>query len=150
MVRRTLFLAVPTMSLALALACSGKEPESTDGDDDPPGACGEPVDGIHLTLSGAVVDADGNAVRNAEVTWEERNWEPRVLAIGTSDGSGHFTFDSTDITSVPDCWGTAVDYVLTASTETAYGEKAVNQQMYNAIDLETYDVDLMSAPIRVE
>ena len=54
------------------------------------------------------------------------------------------------ITSVEDCWGTLLDYVLVAESGELYGEKQVNQQLFNAIDDGSMSADASMFPIVVE
>src|SRR5688572_17678552 len=106
-------------------ACSGSAEEDTSDDDGggtrPEGACGDVsyVDGI--SAFGEVVDANGAPVAGAAVTLDERVWDNRsvVYGTGTTDAEGKYAFDVdhpdvAGLTSVEECWGTAIDYWVTA------------------------------------
>jgi hypothetical protein len=118
---------------------SGGGPGTGSGPPPTHGACGE----VHLedqpvTVLGSVSDSSDppHPVEGATVQLEERNWYPggKVFAEATSDENGAFTLVvSPGITVVDDCWGTAVDYWVTASKGAASGESSINTSLYNAI-----------------
>jgi hypothetical protein len=135
-------LAVP-----LCLACTGDE---TDVEEIPSGsACGEPVEGIEMRFVGLVTD-DNGPVANAQVELEDRSFRPAiVLGSATSEANGTYTLDATDITSLPDCWLTALDYRMVAVKDEAEGELMVNRWMWEAIQDESYEVDLTDRPVEM-
>jgi hypothetical protein len=141
------FALVPLVSLGCSPA---EEPEPVD-DDTQIGECGEPVYGIDLTITGLVEDASGALLEGAQVQLEERNWEPGTIhGTTTTDANGSFTMAATDLVDIPDCWGTALDYVVVVEFNGMFGEAIANQKLFNAIVDETYVADFSAVPILVE
>ncbi len=101
---------------------------------EPEGACGD-VTTWNVVLTGTVEDAVGNPLVGAEITLEDRGWMPTtVLATDISDGYGAFALDVVGLTSVENCWGTLLDYVVIGSTsEGRVGEDDVNPSLFDAV-----------------
>ena len=127
------------LTLAIAVACGSGGVDSGTGTDDD-GACGD-VTTHTVTVRGDVQDASGAAVQDAEVRLEERNWEPGILAEGTTDDTGRYELTA-EITSVEDCWATALDYWVVVTDGELTVEDDLNQPLFNAIDDGSLDVDV--------
>jgi hypothetical protein len=162
---RTLTLA-PTL---LFVACSGGDKAAdtasqtvdtsttTDTDTDTvtdtqvfTGECGA-VTEHDLTMTGAVVLASGGPADGADVWIEDRGWAPQVEVLGqaVTDAQGNFTLPITGLTSVEDCWGTLLDYVVIAELGIQRGEREVNTPLYNAILDGTLAADISASPIEM-
>ncbi|MEZ4238292.1 MAG: carboxypeptidase-like regulatory domain-containing protein [Myxococcota bacterium] len=156
----------------LAIACSG-DPKTTDtgpadtgsaatsdtdtdtdtdtqGTTDTDGACGA-VTRHDLTLLGAVVLASGGPAVGASVWIEDRAWavQTETLGTATTDDDGLFTLPITGLTSVEDCWGSALDYVVVAELGIQRGERDVNAPLYNVILAGGDTADITASPIEM-
>jgi hypothetical protein len=131
-------------------ACGGAQyPTDTDVDD-VSGACGQ-VTTWDVTVRGKVVDADGAAVEGASVELEDRGWDPgTTLGEATTDVAGEFEFLAEAVTSVEDCWGTILNYVLVAEQGELSGERGLNTPLYNAISDGDLVVDITESPVALE
>jgi hypothetical protein len=139
-----------TMGLFCMLtACS--EPTDTDQADDnvePDGACGE-VDNFDASVFGMVTDG-GAPVEGATVVLEDRGWEPTTdMGSATTNAKGTFTINAPGLTSVEDCWGTLLDYVLVAEKGAKKGEKSINSQLHTAYDTDG-SADVSAFPVEIE
>ena len=139
------------MVALLVTGCAEEEPEPVD-EDTQVGACGTPEDGISITVTGLVLDHQGAPVHGADVSLEERNWNTNTTVHGaaTTDASGEYTLSGSDLVSVPGCWGTAVDYWVTAEFNGLAGEARANQKLFNAVDDGSLSADFSSFPIELE
>jgi len=108
---------------------------------EPQGGCGA-VTTHDLEVFGRVTDEDGRPVADAEVWLEETAWAPGILASGVTDAEGGFRLESQEITSVEDCWGIALDYLIGAASDDLAGERGINSSLYNAILDESYQANL--------
>jgi hypothetical protein len=152
------------------VACSGgddkSEPTSTGHtgaiplhstpttDTEPTGACGPPID-YDLTLTGLVQGASGEPGADTTLEVEDRGWTPGlILGTATTDAYGAFTMTLTDVTSVEDCWGTLLNYVLIGERDAfggpEAGELGINTPLYNAIQDGTLLADLGALPFTLE
>lgn len=131
---------------------SGTSPESTPTTDtDPSGACGSPVN-YDVVVLGLVETPTGAPADATTLALEDRGWQPgRVLGTATTDAYGAFTLQATAVTSLEDCWGTVLNYVLTAERAGPVGaqtaELGVNTPLYNAIQDGSLEADLGGLPI---
>ena len=141
------FLLIPLVSLG----CSpNEEPEPVE-EDTQIGECGQPIYGIEMTVTGLVEDASGSPVAGAQVILEERNWEPGTIhGTTTTNANGAFTMSATELVDIPDCWATALDYVVVVELDGLMGEAIANQKLFNAIVDETYVADFSPVPIVIE
>lgn len=134
--------------ILVTLGCGEKDQSATD-DTDEGGACGS-VSTHVLSVAGVVQFMDGTAASGVNVRLDDRGWNPgSVLAEGVSL-EGEFNLDSAEITSVEECWGTLLDYVLVASLEGYQGEKEINTQLFNAIRDGESTADVSAIPIVLE
>lgn len=142
--RLTIVLFTP-----IFFACSGEE--EPEPEDTQMGACGEPVYGIEMDFRGVVVDAEGAPVSGVEVELRDNSRPPgTTLGSGVSGAEGRFTFGAEEITSIPDCWLTALNYTLEAELDGAEAELLVNRFMWEAIQDDSYAVDLTDRPLELE
>ena len=136
-------------AILVAVGCGRDDPQPTDDTDDG-GACGE-ISTHTLSIVGLVERADGSPVVESVVRLEDRGWEPgTILGVAATEESGAFRIEAAQITSVENCWGTLLDYVLVAEAEDLSGEKEINQQLYNAIADGNDTADVSMIPITVE
>jgi len=127
-------------------ACGDKDPNPTD-DTDEDGACGA-VSTHMLTLTASVESETGAPVAEVAVWLEDRGWEPgTIVGQGTTDADGQVMLEALSITSVENCWGTLLDYVLVAEADQGRGEKEVNHPLYNAILDGHNAADVTAIPI---
>jgi hypothetical protein len=160
----------PLAALCLLAACSSDggadktgdtapadtAPQTTDTQTDtgtstgPIGECGDVT--LHdLTLLGSVALMNGLPAAGASVWIEDRAWAPQdeVLGQATTDGDGLFTLPITGLTSVEDCWGSALDYVVVAELGDQRGERGVNASLYASIQDGTLQADISGSPIEM-
>ncbi len=132
------------------VACGGK-----DGDtgplvttDDGGGACGE-LSEWTIDVTARVVDGDSNQpVEGADVRLIEESWTlGGDFGGGTTDAQGMVTFSAVDVISVEDCWGTALDYKLTALRGEKVGEKDMNPSLFGAITDGDLVTDVSDFPV---
>ena len=116
-------------SVFLGLSCSG---DDTDTDVERTGQCGAVTEHA-LTLSVTVEGPDRAAVVGATVTLEERVWDPGSLGSAITGDDGVAVLADLSITSVEDCWGTALDYVAVVELDDRQAEEALNPTLFNAI-----------------
>jgi len=133
---------------------STSSPSDTDddpvGQDPPDGMCGD-VSEWDLHVRGAVVDDGDDPIAGVDIQLVDYGWVPGTLmATATTDADGHYEFDVTELTSVEDCWGTLLDYVIVATLGDVVVEDGVNSQLYSAIVDGTLEVDLYTFPLVVE
>ena len=115
------------------------------------GACGE-VTVWDLTVRGVVHNAQGVGAPFASVWLEDRGWATTVEVLGTTttDGQGGFELAVTGLTSVEDCWGTLLNYVLVAELGPQRGEDEINTWLFTAISNGTLVADLSTSPLVME
>ena len=97
--------------------------------------------------------SDGSAVGASEVTvsLEDRGWNPgEVLAQVQTNEDGEFLLAEAAVTSVEDCWGTLLNYVVVAESALGRAEKDVNTALFNAIRDGESTVDLRDVPLLLE
>ncbi len=131
-------------------ACGADEPGDT-GPAEPQSACGEPST-VAVTVVARVVDPAGGGVKDIRVALDDRGWTFQELAEGTTDRDGYVTLEAVELTDLPGCWGTVLDYVLVASDPKGHwetAEKDVNSWLYNAISDGTGVADLSGYPIEI-
>jgi len=88
--------------------------------------CGE-VSTFDLVLNGWVINEAGSPVGGAMLQLEERVWEPgHVHASVQTDEDGMFELSATGLTSVADCWGSALQYWIFGETSDMAGDLPVN------------------------
>jgi hypothetical protein len=153
----------------LLVACSGKSGDTTgdtsapvtadtadtvDTNDtqttEPSGACGDPIQ-YNLTVIGTVTSGPGQYAPGAHVVLEDRGWEPgTILGEGVTDNKGVFTLDVVGLTSLENCWGTVLDYVLEADKGVFYGERDINSNLFNAIEDGSLVADMSAFPLEME
>jgi len=131
----------------LAAGCTSAPVDDTE--DTRLGACGE-ISTWNVTVLGRVEDAAG-AVGGAEVSLEDRGWEP-VTGLGatTTATNGSFTVEARNLTAVEGCWGTLLDYVLVATEGSRSGERGINHPLYGAIDDGSMEADIRGNPLVIE
>lgn len=133
--------------LGLLVGCDGGETYD-DEPPDQPGVCGEPTFGIEMTFLGRATAGGGATTEGIEVALTDGQVSPpKVLGTATTGPDGRFTLDATDISSWPDCWLTLLDYRLVGTFGEYEGELEVNRYMWEAIQAETYEVDLLDKPL---
>ena len=138
-------------ALALCVAaCGGK-----DGDTDPVGttddgggACGE-ISEWTLDITARVVDgATDQPVEGADVRLIEDAWTlGDDFGGGVTDAQGMVTFTAVDVISVEDCWGTALDYRITALRGEKSGDKDMNPSIFGAITDGDLVADVSDFPV---
>ncbi len=117
---------------------------------DTDGQCGE-VSEHTVQVVGVVHDGSGDGAADAAVRLEDRGWNPgTTLGAGTTNAGGEFELDGLAITSVEDCWGTLLDYVIVAERGGQRVERGINSQLRASIFDATLDVDLTSLPLVLE
>ena len=132
-----------------------EEPSTTEDTDtvvqEPPdGLCGD-VTTWDLHISGAVVDYLERPFEEVEIQLVDKGWVPgTIMATATTDAEGLYEFDVDQLTSVEDCWGTLLDYVIVATWKELLVEDGVNAQLYGAINDGSLEVDLYTFPLVVE
>ena len=145
----------PALTL-VAISCGGNSladsgPTETEPTND--GACGE-VSTHDVTVTARVTFED-TPMEGVTVELLDRGWTPGdILASGLTDEFGSITLDIVGLTAVEDCWGTMLDYYLTASVDDSsgalYGEKQMNSHLQSAINNGSLTVDVSSFPIELE
>jgi hypothetical protein len=124
--------------------------ETTTDPEPPEGQCGD-VSNWDLFVEGAVIDFRDQPYAGVEIILEDRGWIPgTILGTATTDDEGVYTFDVSQLTSVEDCWGTLLDYVIVGTEGDLVAEEGVNAQLYSAIVDGTLEVDLYSFPLVLE
>ncbi len=140
-----------SIAVVIAAGCTPGEviPDRTDTDQSTGSECGDPVHGLSLTFVGLVQDANDDPVEGTTLTLEDRSILPAVdLGSATSGPDGEFTLVANDITDLPGCWLTALDYTLVAVAEYGEVERFVNREMYTALDGNGV-VDLRQRPLQL-
>lgn len=130
---------------------STTDTDTTDQTTKPPdGLCGD-VSTWDLSIRGRVIDWWDQPYEGAQVYLEDRGWVPgTVMANATVDAQGLFLLEVTDLTSVEDCWGTLLDYVVVATADDLTVEEGINSQLYGAILDGSLTVDLTSFALELE
>ena len=140
-------------SLALALAalltaCGG---EADTGDSVVEEGCGA-EERFDVTVIAKVVGG-GAPLEGIEVVLEERNWEPGEKGMGVTGSDGIAAIEATDLVSIPNCWGTRLNYQLVASDPAGVwgdGEKGVNSYLFNSIEDGSGVAEIVDFPIELE
>jgi len=123
---------------------------TTEDSEPPDGQCGD-VSHWDLHIEGAVVDWQERPFEGIDVELQDRGWNPgTVMGTATTDADGMYAFDVSQLTSVEDCWGTLLDYVLVGTDGDLVAEEGVNPQLYNAIVDGSLEVDLYTVPLVLE
>ncbi len=124
--------------------------ETSDPTEPPDGLCGD-ITEWDLTVVGDIVDWRGEPYDGVEIRLDDRGWVPgTIMGTGATDATGRYTLDVEDLTSVEDCWGTLLDYVIVATAGDLEVEEGVNSQLYGAIADGTLTVDLTIFPLVLE
>jgi hypothetical protein len=114
--------------------------------------CGEPST-WDVEVTAMVVSADdGRPLEGIEVSLDDRGWEDEVLGTGTTARNGRVTFTAEGVTSLPNCWGTVLNYWLVATDPadtTRVVEDDMNTELYNAIDGGTLATDVSDRPLEL-
>lgn len=137
----------------VAAGCTGDKPEDSGASatvsTPPPSACGEVTEGYEVRLQGAV-SLQGEPVAGAEVTIREKLWNAgRIHGTATTDADGLFEVQVTEIVSVEECWGTALDYTADVTWETWARSRDLNSTLYAAI-IGSGEADIRSSPIELD
>ena len=131
--------ALPTSTSATGTTVTGP----------PAGQCGD-ISEYDLTLGVAVRDG-GQPARGVDVWLEDRGWEPgTMLASGVTNDEGLVLLDVIGLTSVEDCWGSLLDYVVVAEDGDLYDERDINTPLYNSILNGTFEADIQGAPLELQ
>ena len=143
----------PVFLVLAALACGGDKAEDTSPSTTPPGkpegACGAVTEGYAVVVRGRVT-LQGEPVAGASVTVRERLWNAgKVHGVGETDAEGLFSIDTTELVSVEDCWGTALDYEAEAVWDSWSASRDLNAPLYGAI-LDDGEADLTGNPIELD
>ena len=138
---------------AILVACSGDKTEDSGLDavdtDPPPSACGAVTEGYSVRLEG-LVHLQGQPVEGAEITVRENQWNAgRTHGVGMSASDGAFVVDVTELVSVEDCWGTALDYTADVIWMEWEWSRDLNATLYGAI-LSDGVADMRSNPIELD
>jgi len=133
---------------------AGTQPTTTSETEEttepPDGQCGD-VSYWDLSVEGAIVDDRDRPYPGVEITLEDRGWIPgTIMGTATTDDEGYYRFDVDELTSVEDCWGTLLDYVMVATDGDLVAEQGVNAQLYGAITDGSLEVDLTVFPLILE
>lgn len=136
---------------AWLVACGGSpEVEPDDTGEERDGACGD-VTTWDVDVYAAVTDEAGTPLESVRVALEERLWAPGELGAGTTGADGTVVFQAVGVTSVEDCWATALDYWIVAVPPPDSGvgaaEDDFNTDLFNAIDDGSLVVDVRDRPI---
>lgn len=140
------------MLLIAWLAACGGTPEKEPGDtaDERDGACGD-VTTWDVQVFAKVTDEAGTPRESVRVAVEERLWAPAELGAGTTGPDGTVAFVAEGVTSVEECWATALDYWIVAVPPPDSGvdatEDDLNTDLFNAIDDGSLVVDLRERPL---
>ncbi len=119
----------------------------TDTDTDTTGFCGE-VSVWDLQLVGKVVDADGQGVQGVSLKLDDRGWNTgTVLGTASTNWQGQFEMDVNQLTSVEDCWGIILDYVLVGEKGGESSEKGINPFLHGAITDGSLVADITTVPL---
>jgi hypothetical protein len=142
------FLLVFAAAVA-STACTEESPVET-GDTSIGGVeCGEPST-YDVEVTAKVVDSSGTGVSAIEVVLDDRGWTYGELGGGTTGIDGSVTFTATGVTSLPNCWGTVLNYWIVA-TDPADSSRTVeddmNTELYNAIDGGSMAADVSDFPL---
>ncbi len=67
----------------------------------------------------------------------------------TTEVDGTFVLEATELVDVPGCWGTLVDYWVTAELDVQFGEVQANHKLYNALNDGSFDADFSTFPVEM-
>ena len=116
----------------------------------PQSACGQ-VSTWDVTLVGVATRPDGGPAGSATIRLEDRGWAPgTIVGEALTNHNGEFQLELAGLTSVEDCWGTILNYVLTGHTISAYGERPLNPPLLNAIEDGSLHADVSGLPLVLE
>lgn len=148
-------IAAPILPAFLAGLLVGCTPEDDDESDDTGSDlgtdCGEPTT-YDVSFEAKVVDDQGRGVAGIRVALDDRGYTATELGEGTTGGNGEVKFTAVGVTSLPDCWGTLLDYWLVATDPADASRSAeddMNTQLFNAIDDGSLSVDAREFPLIV-
>ncbi len=141
----------PVLFAALLAACGGgAELDSEPAAPTQGGACGE-VSEHDILIRARVVDSDGiTPVAGAELRIVEDRWHQpeRVWGSGITGADGVGEFTAAGIVSVEDCWGVALNYILTAQLgDRVASDTMYNSSLFNAINSQTWEADTTAFPL---
>jgi hypothetical protein len=133
--------------LSGAGGCSGSD-DSDEVEETNDGACGART--LHdVTVVGKVL-LDGEPVGEATVSLEDRSFQPaKSLAETTTTESGTFTLAVKDLESLEGCWGTVLDYWLSAELGDKSASTDMNTSLYNAVEGDG-EADVSEFPLELE
>jgi hypothetical protein len=139
-------LIVFFLGCAPALAVSAEAEDSGHNGVD----CGEATT-YDIAITAMVVEGARPAA-GIEVVLDDRGWTQSELGVGTTGSDGKVTFTAVGVTSLPNCWGTVLDYWLVATDPadaSRTAEDGVNSSLYNAIDGGTLETDVTDWPLEL-
>lgn len=142
-------IAVALFVCALGACTPDEDDESDDTGADLGTDCGEPTT-YNVSFDAKVVDDGGRGIDGIQVYLDDRGYTGTVLGEGTTGGDGEVKLMAVGVTSLPDCWGTLLDYWLVASDpadESRTAEDDMNTQLFNAIDDGSLSVDARDFPL---
>jgi len=123
--------------------------ETTDMEEPPDGACGD-VTHVDMRLLGVVNNEQGNPAPFAEVSLEDRGWEPgTLLGFAYADLKGRFDLPITQLADVEGCWETILNYTVVAELGPQSGEFKVNSRLQAAITNGSLVADISDVPINM-
>ena len=114
--------------------------------------CGEPTT-YDVAFRVKVVDVRGAGIRDAAVSLEDRGYTFTSLGAASTGADGTVAFTAVGVTSLPDCWGTLLDYWLVAEDAADASRRVeddMNTQLFNAIDDGSLSVDVTEFPLVLE
>ncbi len=140
------------MIVVFLMACGAEDSGAPAGDDTGHDGvdCGEAS--THDVAITALVTAAAGSVEGVEVTLDDRGWTNAILGSGTTDGRGRVTFTAVGVTSLPNCWGTVLNYwIVAADPDDAArtAEDDMNTELYNAIDGGSFATDVSDRPLEL-
>lgn len=141
-----------TLFALTVVACTPDDDEESDDTGSELGTdCGEPTT-YNVAFDAKVVDDRGRGLAGIRVYLDDRGYTGTELGEGTTGGDGEVQLMAVGVTSLPDCWGTLLDYWLVASDpadETRVAEDDMNTQLFNAIDDGSLSVDAREFPLEL-
>lgn len=113
--------------------------------------CGE-ASTYDIEVTAMVTSGGRSPAEGIEVVLDDRGWTYSELGSGTTGTDGKVTFTAVGVTSLPNCWGTVLDYWLVA-TDPADPSRTVeddmNTELYNAIDNGSLSTDTTDRPLEL-
>jgi hypothetical protein len=139
--------------LFFAFGCTGDlETGEPVEDSDPPGVdCGD-ASTHDIEITARVVSTRGTPAAGIDVILDDRGWTYGPLGSGVTDVDGLVTFTAAGVTSLPNCWGTVLNYWVVATDPadpSRTAEDDMNTELYNAIDGGTFATDISDRPLEL-